>query len=73
MQNNLKIQWINKCKDKIINYKNNYNNMPIIEQLSFIRRQYYNLYSILDVLDGKSELHGIDIDLFKVKKDDGTK
>ncbi|MBC8427266.1 MAG: hypothetical protein H8D97_00050 [Proteobacteria bacterium] len=62
------ISWIERCKDNMVNFKNNYKNMTIEEKVDFSRRQYYLLYLLNNVLTGKSKLEGADINNFKLEK-----
>lgn len=62
------ISWIERCKDNMVNFKNNYKNMTIEEKVDFSRRQYYLLYLLNNVLTGKSKLEGADINKFKLEK-----
>jgi hypothetical protein len=63
--NNKKIQWLIKCKSNIEKFQNEYEQNGLNENLNNIHLQYYNLYSILNVIDGKSDLYGVHTKLFK--------
>jgi len=53
--------WLERCNANMIDFRNNFENMTIEEKVDFSRRQYYLLYLLNNVLNGKTKLEGVDI------------
>jgi hypothetical protein len=60
--------WLERCKVNMVEFKSNYRDMTMEEKVDFSRRQYYLLYTLNNVLTGKSKLEGADVNKVKVEK-----
>ena len=58
------IDWLNRCKENIIDLKTN-NSYSIQEELNKVQQQYRLIHLLIDVLNHKSILLGLDINKFK--------
>jgi hypothetical protein len=62
------ISWIERCKENMVDFKNDYKEMDMEKKVDFSRRQYYLLYLLNNVLTGKSRLEGADVNKIKLEK-----
>lgn len=60
--------WLQKCHKNISNFRSVHHNMTPEDKVHYIREQYYLLYLLNKVLDGKAKLSGVNTDFFKKKK-----
>ncbi|MBC8427595.1 MAG: hypothetical protein H8D97_01750 [Proteobacteria bacterium] len=62
------VAWLGRCKENMIGFKTNYENMTIEKKVDFSRKQYHLLYTLNSVLVGKSKLEGADINKVNLER-----
>lgn len=56
--------WIEKCQKNLNYFRNNYATMSIDAKNNFIEHQHHIIHILRNVIDGNTQLRGVNIDRF---------